>query len=199
MIEINLLPKDLRVKEIKSPDLGDMPIIPIGIGVLALMFVIHITLIAVNSVFDGSYVKLKSRWDGFAPEKKKLDTLNGRLKDLDAKVKTIEELTANRVLWAEFFDGLSNATLANVWYSSFSFDGMAEGGTLALDGFATGPSEVATASVGRLINALKDEKKISKYVDRIDLESVQEAKIGQEEVMRFRLLCVLMKRSDVKQ
>jgi len=192
MIQINLLPAELRVKEAKSAELSDLPIVPVGIGVMILLIVLHVVFLLGSVIVNASAVNLKKQWESYAPQKKELDTLNAHIIDIDSKFKTIEELTKTRVLWAEILSGLSDSTLDNVWYNGLSYEEKSDGAYLYLDGYAAGPSEEATASVGRLINALKEDKKIAKYITNVELQSIQESSYEKREIMHFKLKCIFI-------
>lgn len=190
MIELNLLPEELRIKKIQKIELPDIPIIPIGIGIAVLLVTLHLVTVLFAARNKNVLTHVKTKWEAYLPQKKELDLLAKQVSDAKRKIKAIEDLTKGRILWSEIMNNLSHAVLANIWLSKLSYEDRNAQPVLLLEGYALGSSDEGTASVGRFINALEDNKGFFPYFRDIELESIRRDSIDGKEIMQFRLICV---------
>jgi len=187
MIELNLLPEELKVKkqEVKT----DLPLLPLLVCLVIVLVLTHlVTLFFINKSNQELSI-LKAEWENYLPKKKEIDDLKNKIRATDRKDKAIEELTGKRILWAELLNSLSDSMISTVWLSSLGYKRGGAGGMINLDGFTTGSSEEGTASVGRFINSLENNNAFKSYFSKVELESVRSSKFDNEEAMKFRLSC----------
>ena len=188
MIELNLLPEQLKVKKKQKIEWAELPIIPVIVWVVILTIGIHALSILFVEMNRGSMKTLKKEWENYAPKKKEMEELTKELSSINAKVSSIEELEESRIVWARKMNNINDSMLPSIWLSSFS---LKTGGntktTLFLEGFATGVSEEGTASVGRFINSLKHNEEFFSGLEDIELEDMRRSVVEKKEVMKFRL------------
>ena len=95
MIEINLLPPELKKKR-ESKILGgkfNLPpevMIGLGGGMVAFLIIVHILLMLTNMARLAQYKSLKKEWDRMLPHKGEADNVVKELRNLQAKLKSIE-------------------------------------------------------------------------------------------------------------
>ncbi|MCK4463002.1 MAG: hypothetical protein KAU58_01690 [Candidatus Omnitrophica bacterium] len=190
MIELNLLPDELKIKKTKAIEFAKLPIIPVSLGVLCVLIIMHTLLIFTVKINKTSLTKLKKEWESFSPKRNQMDKLKNRVKDINAKVKAIEELTQKRILWAKRLNCLSDSIHPNIWLSSLYYDKKSAIPTLGLEGFATGTEE----DVGRFMDTLENSKEFFSGLQSIELGFTKRSLIDKQEVTNFRLICAFKER-----
>jgi len=211
MIEINLLPQELRRKKRVQFKVPEIPVLPIVAVVAVALVGIHIMLSLLLG-FNNSRLKAwNARWDGMGPEKEKTERVTKKIASLKGKVIAVRKIAKPEVDWAEILTGLNQAVTPHIWLSSFDMDISKGSGkkqvsrkkskskkkktkeiiipVLYLTGFALGESEDATSSAAKFITSLERTDKFSKYFDKIELKSMKSQKVLKESVMGFELDC----------
>lgn len=129
MIEINLLPEELRKKEPKFKridlsgfDLKNIPVFKIVIISLSTLAVFHILLFT-TGVFSKARLKsLTKKYNDILPKKKEADALKAQSIAINSKVRTIDELMVKRFSWAKELNALSDSMTPGIWLSEFNYD-----------------------------------------------------------------------------
>ncbi|MDP8298961.1 MAG: hypothetical protein P9L88_03575 [Candidatus Tantalella remota] len=207
MIELNLLPKELRKRKKKKErssggpaiELPKLPLIPIVVGLLGVLIVAHLlfSLLVMNK--SGLAKTLKGKWQEMQPQKEKTDAIARETNELDKKITAVRRIAKPDLSWTRVLSGLNQAIIPNVWLSEFAleFNGRAYSikrgdeppTSLVLKGYAVGKSGVATTTVAKFITSLKKNKDFSAYFDEVELENMRGQVIDGQEVMMFRLSC----------
>lgn len=185
MIELNLLPDELKIKKTKAIEFAKLPIIPVSLGLLCVLIIMHILLIFSVKISEISLAELKKQWEGFSPKRSQMDELKNNVKDINLKVKAIEELTQERILWAKKLNCLSDSIHPNIWLSGLYYDKKSATPTLGLEGFATGAEE----DVGRFMDTLENNKDFFSSLESIELGFTKRSLVDKQEVTNFRLIC----------
>ncbi len=200
MIELNLLPKELRRKrkKRKAAELPKIPIFPITVGVLAALFVTYLVLMFLARSNRKLSVTLTTKWEQMQPQREKTDNIAKEINALDKRVEAMRKISKPELEWARLLGGLNQAVIANVWLSEFQMrttrTGEGRGGqdipvSLDLTGYALGKSEIAMSTVGRFMESLKRSRDFSDYFEEIELQNIRNAMISGDEVMMFKLIC----------
>ena len=173
MIELNLLPKELRKVKKKVTALPTIPVLPVCIGVVAVLIVVHLTFLLLINNNRGLSVRLTENWNQMQPQKKKTDAFFTELNNLQKRVEAIREIAKPDLSYAKILSGLNQAMVANIWLSDFKLTFTTGGGrkakeeklpiSLDLTGYAVGRSEVALPTVGRFMESLENNKDFSGY------------------------------------
>jgi len=188
MIEINLLPEELRKK--KSEPYFNLNIeaerlklwIPAGIaGILTLIIIVF---------FIGSYIRgiqirgLLSRENGFSSRLSSVEAVNKDITVLKAKMAVLDQLTKRKFLWTEKLNQLSELVLPGIWFTRVYTDNE---NRLIIEGSVVSKSEEAMASVGKFMKNLKDDQRFFKDFKNIKLESVQRNNKEERDVVDFKI------------
>jgi Tfp pilus assembly protein PilN len=213
MIELNLMPKDMRAfqKKKKSAYLNfNLPNIaptPVIIGVISVIILSQILLGVLSLVQRKQFVYLSRAIADIAPEKNIAEVLKKEADELSIRFNVIEGLTQGSLVWSKKLSDLSKAMIDGVWLSSlylntempasarqYDATGMAQDKdykqTLVLTGFAISSSRAEdTAIVGRFIDSLKKNEAFFNDFDDIKLSSTHRESYGVAEVMNFTLVC----------
>ena len=209
MIEINLLPEELKKKrrKIELPDIAFLPIIA---GLLGIIIVTHLSLGLAVTLKARTLKRLQAKWEEILPDKEKADELKYELTAMRDKIEAIEELVEGRLSWAKKLSDLSDAMIAGVWLSRLWLEkkvilqDVEVGGdkessapefrktiieSLHLNGsvFTAGGEE--TAAVGKFIRSLKVNRGFFYDFKEIETASIQRTKLEESEVMDFELIC----------
>ena len=120
MIEINLLPEDIRTTEGTPPKRFALYIGFLMLALLIGFYVIQFRQVAIPNMTQ------KIALDRVDIEKLKksredIDKISAEIEQLNKKIQDLDELNLNRVRFARLFDRLTNALPEGVWFRSFAF------------------------------------------------------------------------------
>ena len=196
MIELNLLPEELKKKKQKI-ELPEIPFIPITIGVIAALLLLQLLLSGIIFASKKQLAALDRTWQEMAPEKKEVETIKGRISATSKKTRAIEELMQKRLNWSRLLNELSNSMIANIWLSGLIYDEKSAKSardkeksvpTLRLSGSASAKGEGATSDIARFIESLKSNKNFFRDFDEIELVSIKKGQASGQDVMDFTLV-----------
>lgn len=180
MIEINLLPEELRKKQqvrLGFPKEYNKNIIKTVILIFISIHILIILLIAINSIMlkhlAASFIKIE-------PQKKQIDEVKGGLQ----KYKNLEDLflrlSKQRIGMAPKLNTISDSLPQGVWLYELSFSK----DIWKIQGNCISASSSETAQIGKFLNSLKSNDGGSAFRD-LELISIQRKKMGATEVVDF--------------
>ena len=208
MIEINLLPKELRKKKIELPNIN-ISFVPIVVVVLG----VHLSLYFSAGMKARTLARLEKRWEEILPQKENADKLKGELTRMRGKIDAVDGLIQGRMSWAKKLSDLSDATIQGVWLNRLWLEqkivlqkvtakiGEGSGAqistvpkkvivrTLHLDGSVIGAGGEEAAAIGKFIRSLKNNQEFFADFKEIEATSIQRSQLKDVEVMNFELLC----------
>ena len=215
MIELNLLPKELRKKRRKI-ELPEIPIIPITVAYVAILVGIQVILGSAVFLKKQELAGLKKKWQLMEPKKKELDAKKTDISSAVKKVNVIEDLMKQRISWSLLLNEVSNSLTPNIWLTELDYNeeitrkstssaksaknkkeniqSKAQASsektmTLTISGQATGRGEEGTAYIARFIKALKENPGFFKDFDDIELVSIKQGSVAGQDIMNFTILC----------
>ncbi len=197
MIEINLLPLELREKKkiiTLSAFEGILKTKIIFIVFGCLIFV-HLFLISLTVINTKRFNSLKKTWEGLSSKSEKIDQLKRTSSDINEKISLIEQLISNRVFWSEKLNRISNLMVSGIWLNELTLQkqkAKTEGGfpeSLIIRGSAASRTKDEPALIGRFMQNLKDDPSFSADFIEIELGPIKKRLIKQTEVMDFILIC----------
>jgi len=200
MIEINLLPKELRrkkkVTQQAAIEMPKIPVVPIGFGIVAVLVVVHLLFMAITISNKAKLSKLEKNWTNLEPQRKQTEKIAKEIAALTQKDLAISKIAKGSLSWTKLLSGLNKAVIPNVWLSGFDLKineptKKVKEYTVnfTITGYALGASEQATALVGKFISSLERINDFSEYFDIIELENMRSSIIAGDEVMLFNLKC----------
>ncbi len=201
MIEINLLPEELKVKTrahnpeqvmgkgavLFSQDQLFIYAIPVLFG---LLISLHLFL-ALSVISKNMHLKsLNGKWLSSAPQRIKLDEFNkvysGTIKDANlAKL-----LSSQRVLWAQKLNELSLNLPSGVWFNEISISRK----NIIIQGSGISLQKEEVSLINKLLDNLKASSEFSKDFISFELSSVQKKNIGSYDIADFVLTGTLKPR-----
>jgi len=188
MIEINLLPEELRKKKSEfSFDLNmeaeklKFWIAGGAVGILILIFMVIFTASFVRKTqIDG----LLAREKDFSSKFSQVDSVNKEIVVLRAKMSALDQLTKRKFLWTEKLNQLSDLVLPGIWFTHVYTDSE---NRLIIEGSVVSKSEEAMASVGKFMKNLKEDQQFFKDFKNIKLESVQRKNKEEKDMVDFKI------------
>lgn len=207
MIEINLLPQELRKKpspfaglskiDLSGLDIKSIPMLQIGIGAGIVMAIVPIILLAIILFSNSQVSDLSKKYANLLPMKKEADALKAHVADINKRSAAIDELIVKRFSWAKKLNMLSDSITPGIWLSELDYDErpvVDKGkkvmpGALAISGYASGAGEQGAVLIGKFIKSMEENKDFFKDFEGIDLVSTRSDKVDNQEVMSFRIVC----------
>ncbi len=225
MIEINLLPDELRKKESVLSKVDVAAVVLKNVDLAKFAVITCVVLAAAHGILFGIGLYGKARLSFVSKEQGLLGGMVKEAMELKAKADvmskkkaSIDQLMVRSFGWAKKLNDLSDSMTAGIWLSELSCEengadgsgghgGAAsgakkareEGGrsieSLVLSGYASSDVEEGTASIGRFIKSLKDNAGFYGDFSDIELGSIKRGRIDDRDVMNFRIICLF---KDVK-
>jgi len=217
MIEINLLPKELRKKKKKAKEVSvsaislpvfEAQILPICAGVIGLFISLNIILSLLTGINNFRAARMGSTWTKLQPQKEIMDQMKKERGELEIKLGLANKVSNPYVQWTQLLSGLNQSVIPGIWLQSFKpvFPAAGRKGStesakfptmIKLNGYALGASEVATATVARFINSLKSNEDFSIFFDDIEMQDIRSKVMDGKEAMQFDILCKFKTRGKV--
>lgn len=199
MLEINLLPEELRKKSVQKEGARavDVTKIPIRlIAVIAIAAFIGIQLLAAGVLVfkKGTLNRLDKSLAKLEPEYKVAQSLKLKMRLLSNNLSAINELTSKSILWSKKMLDLSSTMTEGVWLSELSLQDKKGRQAMVLHGSAVSyPEREEAALIGNFINSLKSNLYFFEDFEDLQLESSQMRKTADMEVMDFVITCYFKK------
>ena len=194
MIEINLLPENLRKEKkklnINIPMLPKKKLFKVLIGTAGILIIGHVLLTSTLVVKKIRLLRLTKHWEEIKPVKEKIDILKKDMNFAEDKTQAIEQLTTKaKIIWSEKFNLISNVIPDGVWLRRIFVSGQ----DLKIEGSAVSKSGEEMIAVGKFANNLKKEDRFYFDFKDIGVTSIKRRKIGSVEIVDF-IITVSLKR-----
>jgi Tfp pilus assembly protein PilN len=187
MIEINLLPDNLKIKGKRNyadPDylLRLAPLIPLGF--LAIFILINLYLLTVNISKNLQLSYYNNKWKRLGTERKILEDFRKKYDVLfSADSKIIQKLVSQRINWPEKINKLSLNLPSGVWFNELSFKQK----SFVLKGTAVSLQKEEVNLINKFIDNLKKDKGFFMYFNTLELGPVLRKVISGYDVVDFVL------------
>ncbi len=186
MIEINLLPQELKIKHSKV-SLEPSYFIYLIILAFSILICVHTYLLILGITKHYQFNALNNKWQKLAPERKKTEDFNKEHELLSADANIIQQLTSKRIICSEKLNKLSLNLPSGVWFSDTTFtlkDFTLRGSVISLQ-----KEEIAL--INKFIDNLKNDTAFFKDFNKLELGSLQRRIIGGYDVVDFVLVGTL--------
>jgi hypothetical protein len=194
MIEINLLPEELKKKKrkIEIPKIEFLPIIVIiVVAVIALQLLLSLTL----GMKRGSLKRLEARWGNLKPEEKDAMVIKRQINRLLDKISHIERIKKERILWAEKLSALSDSMMSGIWLTQLSVKERGERTFLSITGSVSSFGKDEAAMIGRFMKVLKENPGFFSDFSEVELGTIQQKTRKNIETMEFVIYCYFKERT----
>ncbi|KPK98574.1 MAG: hypothetical protein AMJ95_03535 [Omnitrophica WOR_2 bacterium SM23_72] len=186
MIEINLLPEELKAKASSRKNRVTIEVkylvylIPIT---LILLILVHIYLGLLLVAKHNQIASLNKKWLSQEPEKRQLDIFNKESALQTQDSSTIKAWLDERVVWSEKLVALSDSLLPGIWFTELSV--IPPNFTLRASVVSLQKEEMDI--IKKFIDLLKTDTAFFKNFNSLELSSVQTRTIGSFDVLDFTL------------
>ena len=187
MIEINLMPSQLRRKQKKGLASGGFRIplevvIGLGGGLIMLLILVHVGLLALNLSKLGKHHDIKSRMQKIIAQKAEVDGVISEMRSLQGKLQSIGKITRDsQILWSQKLNILSNGLPRGVWLKKISYDRK----VLLIQGSAISRQANEMMNAHTLASNLKTDTAFIKGFTDIEMGSIERREINKIEVADF--------------
>ncbi len=192
MIEINLLPEELRnrvVKQVKPEPVrvdskpGLQQLILLVPVIFILIFIAHIYLFFLGVIKVSHFNALNAKWERMLPERKSLEDFNNQQMLYSGSDREIQRFLNERVLWAQKLSRLSSVLPPGIWLKSMSVSGK----VFQLQGKAVSLKKEEVVLIRSFIDDLKSRPNFINNFNSLELGAIQKEAIGSYEVADFTL------------
>jgi hypothetical protein len=198
MIEINLLPEELKVKTKsrnseqvtvkKGALLSQDKLFIYAIPAVLVLFILAHFYFAVIAVYkNAQLISLNRKWINLAPQKKALDVFNKEFYSGSQDAAFSQFLTSKRIVWAEKLNKLSLNLPSGVWFN----DMVANGKNITIQGSVISLQKQEVSLLNKLLDNLKKDAEFSRDFSSFELSSVQNKIVGGYDIADFVLVGAL--------
>ncbi|MBI4352709.1 MAG: hypothetical protein HY593_02165 [Candidatus Omnitrophica bacterium] len=202
MIEMNLLPQELKRKETLKLTLPQVPLLKMALGAAAALLALQVLLFVVLVYQKIELAKIKKEALVLQERNKEITLRKTELGILKNELGQIEKLTQRKFYWASLFHALTHSMTKGVWLRSFTVEelGVASAAPkakesksqgavqkihqLRLDGSVIGQGQ-ETAFIGRFLKELKDNRFFADVFQDVDLSDMKQKRIKDYDVYDF--------------
>jgi len=177
MIEINLLPAELRVKE-KTAKFEIRNLLYLLPVILAFLLLSHLYLLITNLALGRTLTTLNNKLAVLEPKKKELEKIAMTADDL-----TVRQFVKETISWSEKLNILSARVPSGIWFNEFVLTD--KDFSLKCSVFSLEKQEITL--INKFINGLKEEKKFIDDFKTFELGPAQRETIGSYDILKFTL------------
>ncbi|MFA5085495.1 MAG: hypothetical protein WC482_03925 [Candidatus Omnitrophota bacterium] len=219
MIEINLLPEEMKKKKRSASkidasmiNLSSLPIVNIVMIAVGALLAIQLALFVIGVISGIVFNSVDRKYKDILPKKNETLQLKTSVDTANKKVAAIDELMVKRFSWEKKLNALSNSMIPGIWLTELEYDEKITGAPrpvstdpamnkgaraaknilsryLILSGAASGMADEGTALIGRFIKSLKDDKAFYFDFSDIELGTIKREKMDDQEIMIFKITC----------
>jgi Tfp pilus assembly protein PilN len=183
MIEINLLPQELRYVEKEKSKVPVewsrlLLIVPACAGLLVC---VQICLGIGGAMRARTLKRLTREWAGLDAERKRIQEYDLEYASVTQQVDKVRTMAARRVLWGEKLKALSRHLPPGVWFTDMSVSG----GEFSLQGSVLSFEADEMLHIRQLIDGLHADKEFIADFQEFQLSSVQKRTVGAYDIADF--------------
>lgn len=180
MIEINLLPEELRIKK-KSIRLNLQTTVYILPLILGLLVLLHLYLIIALFVKTSSLRVLDNKSKEFEPKRIIVESFKKEQNLLLEDTKTIQAFSSERINWAEKLNRLSLDLPAGIWFTEVSMVNR----NFVLKGIVLSLQKEELDLINKFFVTLKNDTAFFKDFSGMELSLIQRKVIAVYDVVEF--------------
>lgn len=129
MIEINLLPEELKKKKRAAPkvdisniSLEKIPFVKIGFIAAGIFIAIQVIIFGLGVLGNAIFGSLEKSYNKILPQKQEVDRLKVQISTMSKKVAAIDELMVKRFSWTRKLNDLSDSMTPGIWLTQLEYD-----------------------------------------------------------------------------
>ncbi|MBI4431897.1 MAG: PilN domain-containing protein [Candidatus Omnitrophica bacterium] len=192
MIEINLLPEELRKKEARFvfPAIASKKVLIRG---LLVFFGVQLLLFLWVFAARLELVRVKAQTNALNRSLGEITRLKTDIAVTEGRLKDFRKVTARPFYWTTVLNAISDSVTKGIWLKSLALEAGAQNTRiLKLQGSVIGPGQ-ETAYVGKFIKELKDNPALAPLFVSVELSTMSQRKISNYDVYDFTVVCMFQK------
>jgi cell division protein FtsL len=194
MIEINLLPEELRVKTKQKVPVQQVVVtnttgftqekvfiyaLP---AILVVFVLLHFYFAVISIAKGGKLASLNRKWLDLGPQKKVFDEYDQQYSSASANASLTQLLINQRTLWAQKLNKLSLNLPAGVWFNDITMSKQ----SFIIQGSVISMQKDELSLINKLLDNLKADKDFSDF-NSFELSNVQKRTLGSYDISDFVL------------
>ena len=179
MIEINLLPQELREKK-KITDKFSLILYYVAAGIVVLVF-INICIISLTLIKNIQFKTLSKKWQGAQQQRQKVEEFREHSEMSAGDLQAIQQIRGSRVFWASKLNALSLLLPSGIWFNELSLDNK----NFVIKGSIISLKQEEMSLINLFLTNLKEDKFFSRDFASLNLTSVQRRQLGGYEISDF--------------
>lgn len=193
MIEINLLPEELRRKEPSRIVLPDIPIKKTLVWAVGVFAGFQILLLGLVFYQKAELFGVRRQVQTLGAANKDITLEKSQTLAVQTKLKQVQALVSRKFSWTLLLNAISDSMTKGVWLRTLGVESVAQKGrVLKIEGSVAGPGQ-ETALIGKFIKELKGQPLLSDLFAEIELSTMNQKKIKEFDVYDFTLVCTFKK------
>lgn len=189
MIEINLLPEELKKTRAFYFIEPKILIVYGFFGIVGIFILLHLLFASLDVVRSTQAGNLEKKWANLEPQRKSIDALKQEFNILSSDAQIIQQLTSQRINWAQKLNELSLNLPAGIWFNEMNISG----NQFILGGLAVAPGKDEITEIKLFLDRLKSDNNFSSDFSSLELGPVERKNIGSYDVFTFSILGKLKK------
>lgn len=182
MIEINLLPEELRQKDRKF-SVDTRYIVFLIPAVVSALVCVHLALSTVLIVKTSQLGYLNAAWQKLGGKRELLEKYKKEDDLLSQDSRMAQQLSSESVRWSEKLNTLSLALPAGVWFNKLTVSGK----DFVLRGSVVSLQKDEMTAINKFLDSLKNDPAFFNTFVSLELESVKRDAVGGYDVVAFTL------------
>lgn len=192
MIEIDLLPLELREKKIIHFEQFFQT--KLFLTILGCLVLLHLFVYTATVINSRRLDALQRNWQNLSSKRAEIDRLKGELTEINREIPLIKQLISNRVFWSEKLNRINVLLIDGIWLREISLESKRAKAeqvqqSLVIRGTAASRSQDEPALIGRFMQSLKNDLVFSADFAEIELGPIKKRQIVKTAVMDFILIC----------
>ena len=183
MIEINLLPQELRTRREKPSGFDPKYFLYTAVGAVGLLIAVQLLLFVAGIVRSSQLVVLSANWKKMEPQRKELEAFKLQYDTLSKDAQVLQQLAAKRISFSEKLNKLSLNLPSGIWFNELTVSP----DEFVLKGSAISQEKMEMALINQFISALKKDTGFFRDFATLDLNSFQVKNIGGYDTLDFLL------------
>ncbi len=180
MIEINLLPDDLRIqKQNASGDLNYfIYLIPLFASIIV---IVHLYFGLVYLTKTVALTNLNHKWKVLEPQRNKINNLKSESALQSSEEKILKQVNDKLVKWSFVINKLSLELPSGIWFNDLTYDGK----NLSIKASVVSLKDEQLDLINKFLDNLKNDKIFMVDFNSLDLGPLQRKSVGSFEVVDF--------------
>jgi Tfp pilus assembly protein PilN len=198
MIEINLLPEELRSKikgrlssgakdAAHSVLLQERLLLYLIPGILVFLILAHLYLTVLLLTKNAEFASLNRKWIALAPQRKALEEFNRDFSGQEQYSGFLQQQAARRMLWAQKLNELSRQLPAGIWFNEISMHGT----NLTVRGSVISLEKNEVGLLNKLLDNLKATSAFARDFSGFELNNLQKRTVGGYDIADFVIVGTL--------